>query len=78
MVSLKELHLRKMIQMPDFTPTKLKHALVFVNLAKLTDNMEMKNQHLREIERLLQQLESGIINDTFPNQNRPLPGVKEL
>ena len=67
-----------MILMPDFTPTKLKHALTLVKLAQNTLSDEMKEQHLREIERLLQQLESGVINDTEPSQNRSLAGVREL
>lgn len=67
-----------MILMPDFTPTKLKHALTLLREVKRTVSVELTEQNLNAIERILETLQSGVINDTEPSQNRSLAGVKEL
>lgn len=67
-----------MILMPDHTPTKLKHALTLLRGVKRTVSVELTEQNLNAIERILETLQSGIINDTEPSQNRSLAGVKEL
>ena len=64
--------------MPDHTPTKLKHAITLIRLIKGTVSLDMMDQNLNAVERILETLQSGIINDTEPSQNRSLAGVKEL
>jgi hypothetical protein len=66
------------ILMPDHTPTKLKHAITLLREVKRTVSVELTEQNLNAIERILETLAGSAINDTEPSQNRSLAGVKEL
>jgi ribosomal protein S6 len=66
-----------MILMPDHTPTKLKHAITLIRLIKGTVSLEMMDQNLNAVERILEGLAGAVINDTEPSQNRKL-AVTEL
>jgi hypothetical protein len=64
--------------MPDHTPTKLKHAITLIRLIKGTVSLEMMDQNLNAVERILEGLAGSAINDTEPSQNRKLVTPLEI